>query len=102
MITNVLRPHDRFQKQRRSRKTTPNTDLCIASTIVESTHQFSNDLHGRAIRKIPLLIRKRNIPFKLIFAPTEWKNFEKWRNILRSDDTTINLLESKSRVHSYS
>lgn len=54
----------------------------------------ANNLHGRAARKVPLL-SKKNIAARLMFARTctEWQ-VERWRNILWSDETKINLLGS--------
>lgn len=74
--------------------------LKISSRTIRRRLQ-DNNLHGRAARKVPLLSSK-NIKQRLKFAKDhlDWNGelgIKKWRNILWSDETKINLMGSDGR-----
>ena len=64
---------------------------------------IENNLHGRIARKVPLLT-KRHLQRRLQFAKNHdsWRgeiSGNKWNNILWSDETKVNLINSDGRVY---
>lgn len=125
IVENALKPKKNKETRGVKRKTTPQTDRQIArvsklnpfksSTAIKKELSLEisartirrrleeYNLHGRAARKVPLLTSK-NIKSRLRFAKEheEWsgpEGIKKWRNILWSDETKINLVGSDARQY---
>lgn len=123
MVENALKPQKIRQNLGQPRKTTAHEDRQIIRISKSDPFKSSKDikselglnisartvrrrlvqgnLHGRIARKVPLL-NKRNITLRLKFAKDhlDWAGQEgskKWRNILWTDETKINLFGNDGR-----
>lgn len=125
LVTNALKPQKNTENRGRPRKTTKQTDrrmvvmvkkdpfLSSRAILKELNENISArtvrrrmteaNLHGRIARKVPFL-SKRNIKQRISFAQEhkDWNGesmIKKWRNILWSDETKINMFGSDGRTY---
>lgn len=125
MVQNALKMQKTVENRGPKRKTTSQTDRRIghvskcdpfkSSTTIKQELQLAistrtirrrlqeQSLHGRVARKVPLLSAK-NIRNRIDFAKQhlDWagsNGIKKWRNILWSDETKMNLFGSDGRTY---
>lgn len=125
MVFNAIKPIKNKKKSGPKRKTSVQTDRHIVKLVKQDPFKSSNDvkeelnlnvtcrtvrrrlvesgLLGRSARKVPLLSLK-NVRDRKTFAKNhaDWKgneNAKKWRNILWSDESKVNIFGSDGRKY---
>lgn len=125
MVTNALKPPKNKENRGKQRKTSANTDRRIAalskkdpfasarsilnelelhvSTRTVQRRLVENNLHGRTARKVPLH-SSRNVNQRIIFSNSHlnWvgtEGIKKWRNILWTDESKVNLFGSDGKTY---